>query len=46
MLYGYPGGFTYEQVKQMCREERMWFVDRVQRQKEAEAAAIEDAGKR
>ena len=46
LLYGYPGGFSYDQVKRMCREERTWFIERVYRQKEAEARAIEDAGKR
>jgi len=42
-LYGYGGGFTLEQVKGMRRDEREWFVRRVLKQREDEAAAIENA---
>lgn len=43
LLYGYQGGFTLPDIHAMDREEREWFLQRLRRQRDAEAAAIHDA---
>ena len=42
-MYGYPGGFNWDHIQDMTREERTWFLQRLIRQKDEETKAIEKA---